>query len=181
MTAGTPTPRGEFRAGNPPDSALEALEQALLRRAQADADAARAGAALAARNQTEAARAQAAAALEQARAAGEADAERRQTLDRARARREARRIVLAAERAAYDQLCSAARAAVQQLLAEPARQARLGALVVAQLGAQAQLQPHPSGGLIGVAPDGRRVDASVDALAAHALGRLDLATLWDDR
>ncbi|CAL8978228.1 V-type proton ATPase subunit E [Cellulomonas sp. T2.31MG-18] len=177
MTAGTATPPGETRAANP----LEPLEQALLRRAQADADAARADAELSARTQTDAARVQAAEVLDQARAAGEADADRRRALDQARARREARRIVLAAERTAYEQLCAAARAAVQELLAEPARQGRLGALVVARLGNEARLEPHPSGGVVGAVPDGRRVDASVDALVAHALDRLDLAALWDDR
>ncbi|WP_263730604.1 hypothetical protein [Cellulomonas sp. SG140] len=177
MTASTATPPGEIRAADP----LEPLEQALLRRAAADADAARAEAELSARTQTAAARAQAAEVLDRARAAGEADAERRQALDLARARREAQHIVLAAQRAAYEQLCTAARAAVQELLAEPGRQARLGALVVDRLGTEVRLEPHPSGGVVGVAADGRRVDASVDALVAHALARLDLAALWDDR
>ncbi|OZB89479.1 MAG: hypothetical protein B7X41_02630 [Microbacterium sp. 14-71-5] len=177
MTASTATSPGETRAAN----SLEPLEQALLRRARADADAARTDAELSARIDTDAARAQAAELLDRARAAGDADAHRQQALDQARARREARRIVLTAERTAYEQLCTAARAAVQELLAEPARQGRLGALVVARLGTEARLEPHPSGGMVGVAPDGRRVDASVDALVAHALDRLDLAALWDDQ
>jgi len=157
---------------------LDQLRQVLLRRAQAAADALRADAERAARTLTDAAQQEAAAALERARADGAADAEQRQAEDQARTHREARGIVLAAQRAAFEELRAAARAAVGQLLADPGRRRRLVALVRTELGSQAQVRPHPSGGVVGEAPDGRRVDASVDALVEQSLGRLDLGPLW---
>lgn len=162
-------------------ASLEPLQQALLRRAQAAADALRADADREARAATDAARQQAAAALAKARADGEADAAQRQAEDRARARREARGIVLAAQRAVYDELRARARAAVRELLADPDRQRRLVAEVRTRLGPDVQVRPHPSGGVVGEAPDGRRVDASVDSLVEQALAGLDLASLWATR
>lgn len=161
-----------------PTADLEPLRAVLLRRAEAAADALRAAADREAGAATDAAQQQAAAALARARADGEADAAQRQAEDRARARREARGIVLAAQRAVYDELRTRARAAVRELLADPDAQRQLTALVRTRLGQDAQVRPQPSGGVVGELPDGRRVDASVDALVEQALAGLDLAPLW---
>lgn len=182
--AGTGGSAGTVRrtsAGTPTTAALEPLRQALLRRAEAAADAMRAAAEREASVAIDAAQQQAAAALARARADGEADAAQRQAEDRARARHEARRVVLAAQRAVYEELRAQARAAVRELLADPDAQQQLVALVRARLGPDAQVQPHPSGGVVGALPDGRRVDASVDALVEQALAGLDLAPLWAPR
>jgi vacuolar-type H+-ATPase subunit E/Vma4 len=162
-------------------TSLEPLEQALLRRATDAADAIRADAAREAAAAVEAAQREAAATVAQARAEGEADAARRQAEDRGGAHRAARGIVLAAQRAVYDELRAQARAVVRELLAEPDTHRRLVALVQAQLGTQADAQPHPSGGIVGEARDGRRVDASVDALVERVVGELDLDPLWAPR
>ena len=180
-TAGTAGPVGTVRttsAGPPTAATLEPLRQALLRRADAAADALRAAAEREAGGAIEAARQQAAAVLARARADGEADAAQRQAEDRSRARREARRVVLAAQRAVYEELRARARAAVRELLTDPDAQRRLVALVRARLEPDARVRPHRSGGVVGELPDGRRVDASVDALVEQALAGLDLAALW---
>jgi vacuolar-type H+-ATPase subunit E/Vma4 len=182
MSAGATRPVGVVRPtdGGPTSTAaaLEPLREALLRRADAAADALRAAAERDARAATDAARRDAAAVLARARAEGQADAALRQAEDRSRARRDARRVVLAAQRAVYDELRTQARAAVRELLAEPEAQRRLAALVRARLAPDARVRPHPSGGVVGELPDGRRVDASVDALVEQALAGLDLAPLW---
>lgn len=181
-SAGMTRPVGAARTTTavPPNipAALEPLREVLVRRAEAAADRLRAAAEGEARAATDAAQQQAAALLAHARADGEADAALRQAEDRARARREARGIVLAAQRAVYDELCSRARTQVRELLADPDRQRRLVALVRTRLGQDAQVLPHPSGGVVGELPDGRRVDASVDALVERALAGLDLDLLW---
>ena len=81
----------------------------------------------------------------------------------------------------YDELRADARSAVRELLADPGREQRLVALVRDRLGPDAQVRPHPSGGVVGQAPDGRRVDASVDALVEQALAGIDLDPLWTVR
>lgn len=180
--AGTTRPMAAVRTTNADPlsitAALEPLRQVLLHRTAAAADALRATAESEARAVTDAARQQAATALARARADGEADAAQRQAEDRSRARREARRVVLAAQRAVYEELRARARAAVRELLAEPEAQRRLDALVRGRLAPDAQVRPHRSGGVVGELPDGRRVDASVDALVEQVLAGLDLAPLW---
>ena len=174
--AGTANPGATSTAAS-----LAPLQHALLRRAEAAADALRAAAEGEAGTATDAARQQAAATLSRARAEGDADAAQRQAEDRARARREARGIVLAAQRAVYDQLRTGACAAVREQLSDPEREQRLTALVRDRLGPDAQVRPHPSGGVVGRTPDGRRVDASADALVEQALAAIDLAPLWATR
>jgi len=157
---------------------LEPLEQALIRRANATADAARADAEEQARATTAAAEQQAEALLAQARAEGEADAAELQAADLGRSRREARGILLAAQRAVYDELRSRAQAAARTLLADPEQQRPLVALVQAQLGPHATVRDHPAGGVIAEAPGGRRIDASVDVLVERVLTGSDLEQLW---
>jgi vacuolar-type H+-ATPase subunit E/Vma4 len=157
---------------------LEPLRQALLRRADAAADATRAAARRAAADAVDAAQRDAAATLARARAAGDADAAQLQDEDRRRSSRAARGIVLAAQRAMYDELHERARAALRELLADPDRHRQLVAMVALQLGPHATVQAHPAGGVVGETSDGRRVDASVDVLVERALADLDLEPLW---
>lgn len=179
--AGTTRPAAVRQTSTDPPgvaAALDPLRQVLLRRAEAAADALRLAAERDARAATDAARERAAAVLARARADGEADAAQRQAEDRARSRHEARRVVLAAQLAVYQDLRAGARAAVRELLADPDVERRLVALVRARLAPDARVWPHPSGGVVGELPDGRRVDASVDALVERALAGLDLGPLW---
>jgi hypothetical protein len=157
---------------------LAPLRHALLRRAQAAADATRSEADRQARALVAAAEQESAALLARARADGEEDAAQLQTEDRGRSRRAAREIVLAAQRAVYDALRTQAQTAVHESLADPAQQRRLREMVGNQLGPQAQVSEAAGGGLVGSAPDGRRVDASVPALVERALNSLDLEPLW---
>lgn len=158
--------------------ALEPLTAALLARAQADADGERAAARQEGQRVVEAARDQADGVLAQARALGEADAAVMLAAERARARSAARGVVLAAQRAAYDELRDQARTAVAGLLADPASRGRLAASMRDRLGDGATVRDHPAGGMIAESPDGRRIDASLDALLDAALAELDLEQLW---
>lgn len=163
------------------ENALEPLRAALLARARADADNQRAAAEDAGRRVVEAAQREADAALDEARSRGEADAAGLLAVERAQARRTARAVVLAAQRAAYDELCRQARAAVADLLADPDRHRRLAVTVRERLGDGAIVRDDPAGGVVAESPDGRRIDASVDALVGTAMGELDLEQLWAPR
>ncbi len=159
-------------------AALEPLTRTLLDAAHADADARRAQAEeQGGRVEGEAAE-QAAAILEEARRRGVTDGEERVAVQRSSARREARTVLLRAQQAAYDRVRDAAVAAVAEVLSHPAERGRLEALVVDALGPDARLEEAPRGGLLGVAPDGRRVDASVTRLVDLAMAQLDVEGLW---
>lgn len=158
--------------------ALEPLRAALLEQARSDADAAEAAAAAHGEQLLESARRQRVALLDEARARGEADAVVMLRTERARAQREARGLVLGAQRAAYDDLRKDASVAVRALLEDPSERARMSAAVRAQLGEKAVVRDHPDGGLVGEAPDGRMVDASVATLVDAALASIDLQSLW---
>lgn len=67
---------------------------------------------------------------------------------------------------------------MQRMLADPARRARLAAVVSRQLGDQAIVRQHPDGGLVAETPDGRVVEASIEKLVDSALADLDLEQLW---
>jgi len=93
---------------------------------------------------------------------------------RARARREARTIVLRAQRAAYDQLLRRAREAVRQLRDDPGYPAlldRLAAMARAELGPDATVREHAHGGVVAEA-GGRRISFTLPALADRALAEL---------
>jgi vacuolar-type H+-ATPase subunit E/Vma4 len=159
-------------------TALAPLRRTLLTHAEAEARA-RAGSAEAeGRELLEAARRQRDSLLQEARTRGEADGALRLSAERARVQRGARRVVLAAQRSAYDDLRRQAVNAVRELFEEPAERARLTAVLRRRLGAEAVVGDHPAGGLVGEARDGRVVDASVDALVDLALTNLDLESLW---
>ncbi len=151
------------------EHALEPLRIALLARARTDADNQRAAAEDEGRRVVEAARREADAALAEARSRGEADAAGMLTVERAQARRTARAVVLAAQHAAYDELCRQARAAVADLLADPDRHRGLAVIVRERLGDGAVVRDDPAGGVVAESPDGRRIDASVGALVTAAM------------
>lgn len=158
--------------------ALQPLTVALLARARADADGERAAAELEGEQALATATRRAGDLLARAQALGEADAAELLAADRAQARRAARGLVLAAERAAYDELRRRSCAAVAVLLADPERQRRLALIVRDRLGDGATVRNHPAGGVVAESPDGRRIDASVDALVDAALAGMDLGQLW---
>jgi hypothetical protein len=162
--------------------ALAPVRAALLAAAEADAAALLAAADAEVAAAVAAAEAQAAELVARARAEGAADAETMLAADRARGGREARRIALAARREAYELLRDRARAGVAALPADPAYPAilaRLTARARALLGADAEIAPHPDGGVLGSAP-GRRCDLSLPALADRAVDSLgpEVERLW---
>ncbi len=162
-----------------PADALAPLRRALLDGARADAERVRDEAEReAARAEEEAAR-RAAGILDEARRRGEADGAERLAAARASARRDARAVVLRAQRAAYDGLRRAAVEAVERDLARDEEQARLRSLVVDLLGPDADLEVGADGDLRGTAPDGRVVDASAERLVDLALADVDLEGLWE--
>jgi len=159
-------------------TALAPLRTALLTLAESEARARTESSEAEGRELLEAARRQRDRVLQEARTRGEADGALRLSAERARVQREARRVVLAAQRSAYDDLRQQAVTAVRELVEEPAARARLTAVLHHRLGAQAVIRDHPAGGLVGEAGDGRVIDASVDALVDLALTSLDLESLW---
>lgn len=173
MTALTPM--------SPPDP-LVAVREALLARAAAEAERllaeadAEADATLArARTEAEAIRAE-------ARAQGEADAAAVLVAERARGRRQARAVVLEAQRESYDALRARALQQTLALRADPAYAPwcdRLRQHVHAVLGADAAVTEHPDGGVLGEA-SGRRVAYTLTGLADRALDALgsDVEGLW---
>ncbi len=159
-------------------AALQPLRAALLDHAHAEAHRIRAAAEEEGQQALAAARSAAAALLGGARDQGIADAAAVIDLQRAKLRRTVRDVVLAAHRDVYDDLRQRARAAVRSSLSEPVRRGRLAEMLRARLGTESTVRDHPDGGLIAQTPDGRSVDASVEALVAGALADLDLEQLW---
>lgn len=173
MTAAPPTTRRDpllavragllARAGSEAERLLaevDAETDAAIARAQAEADAITAD----------------------ARAQGEADAAGVLVAERARARRQARAVVLAAQREAYEELRSRVRRELPLLRADPAYVAwtdRLRDELRAVLGPEAVVTEHPEGGVVGETP-GRRVASTLTGLADRALDALgsDVERLW---
>lgn len=166
------------RAKDPLQIALEPLRAALIARARADADRLCADAETAGRELLAGAGEEAEALLAKARAQGETDAAAMFASEMDRARRSARGVVLAAQRAAYNELRQRALTAVRGLLSDPARRARLATVLRSQLGDQAVIHEHSDGGIVAETSDGRSVDASIEKLVDNAVGELDLEQLW---
>jgi vacuolar-type H+-ATPase subunit E/Vma4 len=158
-------------------AALEPLRAALLTGADAQARAVEAASEAESRELLASARRRRDAVLQDARARGEAEGSLRVRSERARVQREARGLVLAAQRAAYDDLRARARTAVRELLEDPAERQRLAASLRSRLGPDAVVRAH-GGGLVGESADGRVVDASVEALVDAAVASVDLQHLW---
>lgn len=160
------------------DQALEPLATTLRARAAAIATAERDAADREGQRLVAQACAQAETVLAEAQRLGAADAAGLLEVERSRARRAARDVVLAARRAAYDELRRRCRVALAELVSDPGRHRRLADAVRGRLGEGATVHDHPSGGVVGVSPDGRSVDASVDALVDSALAGIDVEQLW---
>jgi hypothetical protein len=162
----------------PVQSSLQPLRTALLERAQQEADDIRARAQQDGRRLLASARDDAAQSVTRARAQGRADASALLAVERARRRRQARAIVLGAQRAVYDELRQQARVLIRGLLDDPARRAQLASRLRDELGAESTVQDHPGGGLVASTPDGRSADAGVDTMVDDAIVGLDLEQLW---
>jgi vacuolar-type H+-ATPase subunit E/Vma4 len=128
------------------------------------------------------ARAEAEAIRAEARSQGEADATAVLVAERARARRQARAVVLAAQRESYTALRARVVEEAATLRLDPAYATwrdGLGERVRAALGPDAVVTEHPEGGVLGEAP-GRRVAHTLAGLATRALDALgpDVEGLW---
>lgn len=161
---------------------LSAVRAALLEHARRDASATLADADAMAAAVVARATSEAAAIVAEARSRGEADGADVLAADRARVAREARGVVLAERRAAYDALRQRARDVVSGLREDSSYPALLEALrqrVVRELGADATLREHERGGIVGESP-GRRVVYTLDDLADGIVDQLgdDLDELW---
>lgn len=158
---------------------LVAFEDAVIREATERARAAEDAAARAARAIVERAEAEADAEVEAARREGRAEADREMAAEVLAGRRRARRLVLEAERAAYERLRAAAVAAACALRDDPGYEELAEGLAAAarrQLGQGTQLRPAPGGGVIGEV-GGRRVDYSLSSLADRAVDAVAPALL----
>ncbi|MEU2980919.1 V-type ATP synthase subunit E [Streptomyces hirsutus] len=163
-------------------AALEPVRDRLLRAARTDAEELLARADREAEALLDEARAQAAAILDDARHQGETDATQGRTAELTRVRRTIRARELGVRRQAYEELCRRATERVRGLRNTadyPAIRDRLHRRARQLLGPDAELAEHPGGGFVAQAP-GRRVDCTLDALAARALDRLgaEAESLW---
>lgn len=178
MTVHPPTatsvPFGESPA--PPltpaaDAALEPVRAALLASARADADAVLAQARAQVADRLGRARDRAAGLVAQAWAEGEAAAELHAAADRARCRREARRLVLAAQRTLEEALDEAVVAGARRLRRHegyPGAVARLSDRARTVLGPQAEITESIDGGVVAASAT-RRLDLRLTTLARAAL------------
>ncbi|MGR6584812.1 hypothetical protein ACT89R_29845 (plasmid) [Rhodococcus qingshengii] len=119
----------------------------------------------------------------EARARGEADAEEILGAERARVRREARSIVLNAQREVEEELRTRVRTAVAALIDDieyPSMRAELDRRARELLGPDATVVEHTSGGIV-AQTRGHRAVLSLEALADYAVERLDaqIAGLWE--
>lgn len=167
---------------SPAPDPLLPVREALLARARADAERLLAdvdaeGAAIIARAQAEADAIRA-----EARAEGEADAAAVLVAERARVRRQARAVVLAAQRQSYEGMRARAVEQVATLRGDPGYGRWCDGLrdeVRAALGPEAVVSEHPEGGVLGES-SGRRVAYTLVALAERAVDALgtDVEGLW---
>jgi hypothetical protein len=164
-----------------PDPLL-AVRTALLARAAADAQRLHAEADADADEIITRARAEADAIRTEARAQGEADAAAELVAERARARRQARGVVLRAQRECFDELRTRAVLAAASLRDDPSYSEwcdRMRSRLRSALGDEVIISEHPAGGLLGEVP-GRRVELTLAGLAEQALNDLgpDVERLW---
>ncbi|MDX3633414.1 MULTISPECIES: V-type ATP synthase subunit E family protein [Streptomyces] len=165
------------------DDALAPVRAELLRAAHADAEAVGARAEREATALIDKARHKAREILDDARRQGEADGAASARDIRVHARREARSRQLSVRRQMHEELReratervravhrSADYAWIRGLLEQRARRV---------LGPDAEVTEDPRGGVVARAP-GRRVDCTLDALAARALNRMsaEVTSLWE--
>lgn len=167
-----------------PDSVdpLAPVRSGLLAQARADAERVLAEADADADATMAAARSEANAILEAARAEGESDAAVVLSAKRARDRRQARAIVLAAQREAYDTLRSRVVQAVSAIRDDPGYgpwRHRLAEQARRALGSDAAVSEAPEGGVLAEA-DGRRAAYTLAGLADHMIDAMgpDIEGLW---
>jgi len=120
--------------------------------------------------------------LTAARADGESEATAAVNARLAQSRRDARRIVLRAQRDLYDELRQRCRVAAAGLAADPGHEElrrHLAARALAQLGPEATLCDSVDGGIVASAGS-RRLDLTLPMLAEQALSRsgAEVAELW---
>jgi vacuolar-type H+-ATPase subunit E/Vma4 len=120
--------------------------------------------------------------LDQARAEGEQQARVAVSVELTRRRREARDILLAAQRELYDELrqrCRDAALELRDAADYPQLRRALSERATAVLGPDASVQESPAGGVVAVAPS-RRLDLSLTTLADREVERLGSAVerLW---
>ncbi len=159
--------------------ALTPVREALVSRARTDAGRLGVEAAADAARLIADARHQAEQILIEARTRGHADAAAVRAVEQVRARRAGRSTVLAAQRAAYEDLVSHVEAELAQRYTGPALRAALLGRVRRVLGEAAVVTDAPGGGVLGRL-DGRRVEYTPAALAARAVEALDdtVVGLW---
>ncbi|WP_240777790.1 V-type ATP synthase subunit E family protein [Nonomuraea basaltis] len=159
--------------------AIAPLAAELLRAARQEAGQVRARANDEATTFTSTAQEQAEELVATAHAEGVAEAGDQARAEQIRMEREARRLVLAAQRGALSEFRRRARQAARELRNDPALLARLRDLVRNRVGPDALVIEHPDGGIVGEAP-GRRVDAGLAALADRAIDGLgaEVERLW---
>jgi hypothetical protein len=153
------------------DAALAPVRAALAEHARREGAQALADADAAVEAERAATAAQVERILDRARASGAADAAAFAAAERARTDREARERVLQAQRAEYDSLRDAARAAAAALrLAPDYARLRLALVSYARdlLGPEAAIFDAGDGGIVGSGP-GRRVDLSLATFADRAV------------
>ncbi|MCK2218318.1 hypothetical protein MF672_031675 [Actinomadura sp. ATCC 31491] len=159
--------------------AIAPLRAELLRAARQEAAQVRSRTEEQAAGRVAAARREAGELLAAARAEGLAQAAAEDKAERVKAEREARRLVLAAQGDALEELRSRAAAAARVLRDDQALLQRLRRLVRDRLGEDGTVREHPDGGFVGQAP-GRRVDAGLPTLAGQAIDELgaEVERLW---
>lgn len=162
---------------------LDAVVDALLADARADADALRADADRDAEAALAAARREADRLLAGARADGEAEARTVAATELARSRRAGRETVLAARRQAYDRLrleAGLAAAALRQSPSYPGLVENLGRLARLQLGAGAAVTVDGEVGGVVARAGSRSVDYRLPAIAERCLHELgpEVDALW---
>lgn len=162
---------------------LEAVRDALLAEARADAAEQVAAADTAGRDAVDAAQAEADRLLAQARADGEAEARAAVAGELARARRQAREVVLAARRAAYEHVGAEARRQATELGEAPGGASLvegLAALARAQLGDGAVVDADGEVGGVVARAGTRSVDYRLAAVAERCLDALgpEVEELW---
>jgi len=166
------------------EAALRPVVDAVTDAARARGHATRATAAADVRAELARARREAHGILDEARADGDAAAAATAAIQVAMARREAREMVLAARRAAYETLREQAVAALVAQATSPEGlqlAARLQRLVRDRVGATAAVRSGGPGNLRAVAESGnRRAEVEPQALVDHALESLgaDIEALW---
>jgi len=156
--------------------AFEPLRAALLRRAQREADIAIAAAERQVAEELAAATTAADARVSAARQRGEAEAANAAVVDDARVRQEARTLILHAETSVYDEILRRTHEAVRRLHDDscyPRLRGRLETVGRARLGSDAVCHEDPMGGVV-LEAAGRRIEATLDALADWAVGALDV-------